>query len=172
MGACLDFNGGGLIYSGGHPAGCKAFPNQLVQTEQVALKGFFYNGRCQRNVCWPDCLMGILDFTIIRFRLAALGHIIRSIMSLDEFPCSCICLVRNTGGIRTQVCDKSQRPMSLYLNAFIQLLGKTHGLLCGKIKGLGRFLLQGTGGEGNRRLLNTLSFFHFLYLISAAFQFF
>ena len=170
MAACSYLHRSGFIYSRRHTAGCKAFPNQLVQAEQVSLKRFFYNGGSQCYVRGTDGLMGVLYLNALLLGLASLSNIVLAVMLFYKCPGCCVGFVCDSGGIRTQVGDKTQGPLAFYLHAFIELLGQTHGLLGGKVKYLGGFLLQGTGCKWDRCLLYPLPSLYFLHLVAASLQ--
>ena len=84
--------------------------------------------------------------------------------------CCRIGLVRDSGGIRTQVGDQAHGALSLDIHALVKLLGDPHGLLSGEIQHLGSFLLQGTGGKRDRRLLAALSVLYIFHHIILSLQ--
>ncbi len=59
---------------------------------------------------------------------------------------------RYPGGIGTDIGNQADGSFALDLNAFIKLLGKHHGLFCGKSKFPGCFLLKRTGCKRWRRI--------------------
>ena len=111
-----------------HPARHKTFPDQLVEPELVPAQGIFDLCRRQFGICGTDRLMGILDLLFVFRRICSFDHILRTIVICDK---SLTCLIRflgNTGGIRSQISDQTDRPVSLYLDPLIQLLGDLHRL--------------------------------------------
>ncbi len=107
--------------------------------------------------------MRILNLLSILFLLLCLSHISLSVGFLDKLPRRLICLIRNTGGIRSQISDNTDRAIALNINSFIKLLCKPHRLLCGKVKDLRRLLLQRAGGKRKRCLLHPLSCLDLFY---------
>ena len=101
--------------------------------------------------------MGILDLCARLLFIIPVENVPASVLFFNKLSCCFICFFRNTRGICTEICDKTDGTVSLYINTLIQLLGQTHGLLGGKIQRLGGLLLQRTGRKRKRRLLRPLS---------------
>ena len=116
--------------------------------------------------------MGILDLLILLYCLSALCHIAFSILFSNVCSCRLIGLLGNSCRIRTQIGDDTYCAISLDINTLVKLLGKTHGFLSGKVKCLGRLLLQCTGGKRKGSVFDSLSFFYFCHLIFCVFQLF
>ena len=114
--------------------------------------------------------MRVLDLSGGFLGLILLQHIVRAEGVLHICTCCRVGLVRDPGGIRTQVCDQAHSALSLDIHALVQLLGDPHGLLSGEIQHLGGFLLQGTGGERNRRLLAAFSVLYIFHHIILSLQ--
>ena len=62
-----------------------------------------------------------------------------------------ICFLRHPGGIRTQICDKTNGSVPLDFHALVELLGDGHGPPGGHVQLPGGLLLEGGGDEGGRR---------------------
>ena len=105
--------------------------------------------------------MGILDLLSLLHGLGSFRHIVLPVLAADIASCRSIRLIGNTDGIGTKIGDHTHSAASLNVNALIKLLRQTHGLLGGKIQGLGSLLLQGTGGKRQGSILNS---FPLLYL--------
>lgn len=91
-------------------------------------------------------------------RVPACG-IFCAVLLLDKGTCCRIGLLADSCRIGTQIGNQSDRSLSLYFHALVELLRQTHRLLRGEVQHLRCFLLQGTRGERKRRFLGTLSFF-------------
>src|SRR5699024_345021 len=77
------------------------------------------------------------------------------IICRNIFPRGSIRLIRDPGGIRTQISDNTYSSVSLNIYSFIELLGDTHCLLCAKIKSLCSLLLKRTCSKRERGLADT-----------------
>ena len=146
-----------------HPACCKPLPDQLIQTKLISCQRFFHRSRCPAKICRSNRLMGILNLFLRSFLLFSLCHKILSINFSDIFSCRCICLIRNSCGIRTEVCDNTNRTTAFDVNSLVQLLRNPHRLLRSKVQYLRRFLLQCTCRKRKWRFLQSLTYFHFIY---------
>ena len=106
------------------------------------------------------CILNLLAAIIC---LNLLRNVLSSVLLLNVCARCRICLVGNTGRIRTQICDQSDRTTSLDLHTLVQLLRQAHRLLRREIQRIGSLLLQGTRRKRSRCLFRALSFFDFLY---------
>ena len=153
-----------MVFCIRHTTGRKPFPDQLIQTELISGQRILNGSRKSSDIRRTNGFVGILDLFVSFFFgcLFSFGrHIGISISFLNIFCCCSRCLLRNTGGVRTQVGDDSYGPKSFHINAFIELLGQTHSLRSGKIQHLRRLLLKRTGRKGQRCFLRPLSILYF-----------
>ena len=104
--------------------------------------------------------MGILDLSAVFLCIFPFGQVSLTVIITDKAASHLLRFLSHTGGIGTQVGDETNGTMSLYINALIELLGETHGLLGGEVQRLGRLLLQGTRRKRKRRFLCPLSVFN------------
>ena len=168
--SCIDPCGNCLIDGRLHAACHKAFPDQLIQAEQISWQGFFYHYRCIRHIGRTDGLVRILCLAVFILRRVPACGIFCAVLLLDKGTCCRIGLLADSCRIGTQIGNQSDRSLSLYFHALVELLRQTHRLLRGEVQHLRCFLLQGTRGERKRRFLGTLSFFHFGYGKGLIFQ--
>ena len=105
--------------------------------------------------------MCILYLSSPLFHSCLCCRIILSVHAVDIIVCLRICLLGDSGGIGTQVCDQTDSSLSLDVNTFIQLLGDSHRLRDWEIQRLRRLLLQRTRGKRKRCFLHPLPFLHF-----------
>ena len=117
-----------------HAARDKTFPDQLVETELFSGQRILHHGRCARDIGRADRLVRVLDVAAFcrRFRTAAEVHL--AVLVFDVFGRSRGRFRRDARRIRSEVGDQTDRASRLQVDAFIQLLRDTHGLLRGKIE--------------------------------------
>ena len=99
------------------------------------------------------CILGIPVGAVLR----RMPDIFLSVRASDILSRRAVRFRRNTGRIRSQIGNDTDRSLVLEIDAFIQLLRNTHGFRSGKAKDIGRFLLQGTGRKRKGRLLSALT---------------
>ncbi len=156
---CIYFHGSRLIFGPLHPARHKSFPYDLIQPELFPRQRIFYHRRRQIDIGRADRLVGILYFLIFFFGLICSTDIFFSIVIPDKRPALTVCLIRNTGRIRSKIRNKTNGSSSFDRHTLIKLLRHAHRLLCREIQVFRTFLLQRTRRKRYGRLLRALSFF-------------
>ena len=102
-----------------HLARRKAFPDQLIQAELVSRKRLFERSRCSGNIRRTDCLVGILNiFSPVLF-LFCVRYIFCTVNRGDIFSRKTLRFLGNTGGIRTEIGNDTNRSLTLDINSFI-----------------------------------------------------
>ena len=141
---------GRLIPGRSHAACHEPFPDQLIEAELVPGERILDLDRQAGHVCRADRLMGILNFCVLLFLPGLLQNIFLPVVFPDKGGSGRLRLIGHAHAVCSQVCDQSDRSLSLDLNALIELLGDAHRLLGGKIQHLTCLLLQRGGGERQR----------------------
>ena len=170
---CSNFNRSCLIFCWLHSARHKTLPDQLIQTELVSCKRFFDFCRNTGNIWRTDgfvCILNIFSVIFLLLFRCSLCHILFSVGFSNIGSCICIRLLRNTGRIRTQVSDQTNRSTSFNIHTFIKLLCDTHRLWSCKIQCFGCLLLKGTGRKRKRCFFTSLSAFYIDHFIFCIFQ--
>ena len=60
-----------------------------------------------------------LDFCCIFLHISTSAHIISAIIAADILCCRCLCFLRHTGGIGTQVCDQTNSSAAFDIHTFV-----------------------------------------------------
>ena len=100
--------------------------------------------------------MRVLGIPVFIRGRCSFGSILFAVLFSDIRACCRICLLRNSGRIRTQIGNKTDRAAAAQTDSFIQLLRDLHRLAGGHVQHTGGFLLQGTGRERQRCLPHPL----------------
>ena len=168
---CPDPDGKRAVYSIRHPAGRKSPPDQLIKSELVPGKGLLYSRRRSRDICRTNRFVCVLGIPVhIVGCLLPVGGI--SEFSRDILPGCSIRLDGYSCGIRSQICDKTDRSLAFDIDAFIELLRDPHGLRRGKIQRLGSLLLQRAGREREGCFFDPLAVLYISNLILCMLEFF
>ena len=117
--SCTDFYWCCFIFCCRHTACCKAFPDQLIQTELISGKRFFDHDWRSGNISRTDCFMRILNLLVFFYHLSTCRNIVFSILFTNIGSRCFICFLWDTSGIRTQITDQTNRAASLNINTFI-----------------------------------------------------
>ncbi len=117
--SCPDPDRSGLEPCRLHPACRKTLPDQLVQPELVPGQGILQGCRSPCDIRRTDGFMGILDLLLGLLRRAAGRGILFPVGPGDVLPCRRVRLVRDPGGVGTQISDHTDGSVSLDINPFI-----------------------------------------------------
>ena len=148
-----------IVYGIFHTGCQKTAVDQLVQPELISSETLLRLQRRDAEIGRADGLVGILDLHLtLGLLLHRSCHIIVSVLLRNIAPCLSVRLIRNTGGIGTQVGDETHGAVPFDIDTLIQRLGDPHGLRGREGQQLRRLLLQGTGGKGQRCLFPALGF--------------
>ena len=155
--SCTDLNRCRFISRRFHTAGRKTLPDQLIQPELIPCKRILQGSRCPADISRTDRFMCVLDLLVAISALLPGCCIFFSICRGNIFPRRCVCLISDSGRIRTQIGDHTDCSVPLNINSFIQLLRNAHRLLCSKIQSFCSLLLKSTCGKRERRFADTLA---------------
>ncbi len=117
--SCPDPDRSGLESGRLHPACRKPLPDQLVQPELVPGQGILQGCRSPCDIRRTDGFMGILDLLLGLLRRAAGRGILFPVGPGDVLPCRRVRLVRDPGGVGTQISDHTHGSVSLDIDSFI-----------------------------------------------------
>src|SRR5690606_16020735 len=154
-----EVDGRGVVDRRRHLAGDEAEPDELVETELVAVEIVLHGlGRAGR-VRGADGLVGLLRALLLlagpetrRTGDVAVAEALEGPGAGGRGG-----LGGDAGGVGPHVGDETDGALAADVDALVELLGRAHGLARREAEPLGRLLLERGGGEGRRRILCLLA---------------
>ena len=158
-----NIGGNGILHTGRHLAGNKAFPYQLIQLILVAGKALLDLGGRQVYHGRADGLVAVL-----RVGFGAEGPGLRQRVVFPIGPLNVImrrrkCLIGDAQRIGSHIGDQAHRTQVWQVDALVQLLRHLHGTLGLEAKPSGGILLQSGGDKGRRGVLLPRAHLYTLY---------
>ena len=147
-----DFDGDLVEFGGLHLRGDGALPDEFVQAALVVVQMRGDVVRAAVDVGGADGfvgLLGVLGAADVFARRA--GEVIGAVGGLDVIADAGDRLAGHLHAVGAHVGDQPGG-LAVEFHAFVQLLRQAHGLLRAEAELSRRFLLQGGGGEGRRRV--------------------